>query len=98
MQRNFLTISNLQPMSWAGILDRPANRVLEKCTKLGKSDRDLMTQFIRGLPTPNRIHTITQDTDTFNGATRIATLFETTQTFGQDDSTTTRDKCERTEL
>ena len=64
-----------------------ANRVLEKGTKLGKSDRDLLTQFIRGLPTPTRIHTITQDTDTFDGTTRIATLFETAQTFGQDDST-----------
>ena len=66
-----------------------ANRVLEQGTKLGKSDRALLTQFIRGLPTPNRIHTITQDTDTFDGATRIATLFETAQTFGQDDSTVT---------
>ena len=66
-----------------------ANRVLEQGTKLGKSDRDLLTQFIRGLPTPNRIHTIAQDTDTFDGATRIATLFETAQTFGQDDSTVT---------
>ena len=66
-----------------------ANRVLEKGTKLGKSERDLLTQFIRGLPTPNRLHTIAQDTDTFDGATRIATLFETAQTFGQDDSTAT---------
>ena len=66
-----------------------AKRVLEQGTKLGKSDRDLLTQFIRGLPTPNRIHTIAQDTDTFNGATRIATLFETAQTFGQDDGTVT---------
>ena len=144
MQRNLLTISNLQLMFWAGIvlqgtakiwfqqLDSPtssniektfsasllkfkhlgpgwsweacflslrqmpqensqqfANRVLEKGTKLRKSDRDLLTQFIRGLPTPNRIHTITKDTDTFDGATRIATLFETAQTFGQDDSTVT---------
>ena len=48
-----------------------------------------MTQFIRGLPTPNRIHTITQDTDTCDGTTRIAILFETAQTFGQDDSTVT---------
>ena len=48
-----------------------------------------MTQFIRALPTPNRIHTIARDTDTFNGTTRIATLFETAQTFGQDDSTDT---------
>ena len=66
-----------------------ANRVLEKGTKLGNSYRDLLTQFIKGLPTPNRIHTIAQDTDTFDGATRIATLFETAQTFGQDDSTVT---------
>ena len=48
-----------------------------------------MTQFIRGLSTPNRIHTIAQDTDTFDGATRIAMLFETAQTFGQDDSAIT---------
>ena len=66
-----------------------ASRVLEKGTKLRKSDRDLLTQFIRGLPTPNRIHTIAQDTDTFNGATRIATSFAIAQTFGQDDSTVT---------
>ena len=66
-----------------------ANRVLEQGTKLGKSDRDLLTQFIRGLPTPNRFHILTQGTDTFNGATRIATLFETAQTFGQNDSTVT---------
>ena len=66
-----------------------ANRVLEKGTKLGKLDRDLLTQFIRGLPTPNRIYTITQNTDTFDDDTRIATLFETAQTFGQDDSTVT---------
>ena len=55
-----------------------ANRVFEKGTKLGKLDRDLLTQFIRG--------TIAQDTDTFDGATRAATLFETAQSFGQDDS------------
>ena len=48
-----------------------------------------MTQFIRGLPTSNRIHTLTQGTDTCDGATRIATLFEATQTFGQDESTVT---------
>ena len=48
-----------------------------------------MIEFIRGLPTPNRFHIVTQGTDTFNGATRIATLFETAQTFGQDDSTLT---------
>ena len=66
-----------------------ANRVLEKGTKLGKSDRDLLTQFIRGLPTPITIHTIAENTDTFDGATRIATLFETAQTFGQDDSAVT---------
>ena len=48
-----------------------------------------MTQFIRGLPTPNRIYTIAHGTDTFNDTTRIATLFETAQTFGQDDSTVT---------
>ena len=41
-----------------------ANRVLEQGTKLGKSDRDLLIQFIRGLPTPNRIHTIAQTPST----------------------------------
>ena len=66
-----------------------ANRVLEQGTKLGKLDRDLLTQFIRGLPTPTRIHTIAQDTDTFDGATRIATLFETAQAVGQNDSAVT---------
>ena len=66
-----------------------ANSVLEQGTKLGKSDRDLLTQFIRGLPIPNRIHTIAQDTDTFNGTSTIATLFETAQKFGQDDSAVT---------
>ena len=66
-----------------------ANRVLEKGTKLEKSDKDLLTQFIRGLPTPNRIHTITKETETFDGTTRIATLFETAQIFGQDDSAVT---------
>ena len=66
-----------------------ANRVFKKGTLLEKSDQDLLTQFIRGLPTPNRIHTIAQDTDTFDSATRIANLFETAQTFGQDDSAAT---------
>ena len=66
-----------------------ANRVFKKGTILEKSDQDLMIEFIRGLPTLNRFHILTQGTDTFNGATRIATLFETAQTFGQDDSTVT---------
>ena len=63
--------------------------MFKKGTILEKSDQDLMTEFIRGLPTPNRFHILTQGTDTFNNATRIATLFETTQTFGQDDSAVT---------
>ena len=152
MQKNFLTISNLQLMSWAGILTNShvfftcvykvqlkygsnnltltpaqilkkifsafllrfkplgqdwsreacflslrqmpqensqqfANRVLKKGTKIGKQDKDHIIQFIRDLPTPNRIHTIAQGT--FDSATRIATLFETAQTFGQDDSIVT---------
>ena len=66
-----------------------ANRVLEKGTKIGKSDKDLMTQFIGGLLIPNRIHTIALDTDTFDCTTRIATLYETAKTFVQDDSTVT---------
>ena len=71
-----------------------SNRVLQKGTNIGKSDKDLITQFIRGLPTPNRIHTIVQDTDAFDRATRIATLYETAKTFGQDDSTVTLQKQE----
>ena len=63
-----------------------ANRVLEKGTKIGKSDKDLMNQFVRGLSNECRTHTIALGPNSFAQAARTASLFESAKTFGQDDS------------
>ena len=63
-----------------------ANRVLEKGTKIGKSDKDLMNQFVRGLSNECRTHTIALGPNSFAQAARTASLFESAKTYGQDDS------------
>ena len=63
-----------------------ANRVLEKSTKIGKSDKDLMNQFVRGPSNECRTHSIALGPNSFAQAAQTASLLESAKTFGQDDS------------
>ena len=63
-----------------------ANPVLEKETNIGKSDKDLMNQSVRGLSNKCRTHTIALGPNFFAQPARTASLFESAKTFGQDDS------------
>ena len=61
--------------------------VLEKGTKIGKSDKDILNQFVKDLPSSSRTHTIAQGPHTFQKATKCATL--NARAFGQEDNTIT---------
>ena len=51
-----------------------ANRVLEKGTKIGKSGKYLMNQFVRGLSNECRTHTIALGPNSFAQAAGTASL------------------------
>ena len=63
-----------------------ANRTTELGGRAGKSERDILHQFIKGLSPPCTTHTLTQGPTTLEEAINKATLYESAMKFSQPSS------------
>ena len=63
-----------------------ANRTTELGGRAGKSERDILHQFIKGLSPPCRTHTVTQGPTTLEEAINKATLYESAMKFSHPSS------------
>ena len=62
------------------------SRTTELGGRTGKSERDILHQFIKGLSPPCRTHTLTQGPTTLEEAINKATLYESAMKFSQPSS------------
>ena len=61
-----------------------ANRIAEQGTKIGKSDRDMLNQFVKGLHAQIKTHTIATGPSSLEQAIKAAALYESARAFSAE--------------